>query len=397
LVQSIAPNATNVGGALLGGASTGLLKGLGGIGKAAAGINPQIETELSRMGSQGDPADEALYDQYINATKTHATDLTKTSPLSMAADNLDTAAQKVQEQTDAAGAEVGAAKKAGATISLAPIDSVGTQFQQHVADKYGLKLVTDDATGHVSAVPEPGSMRQVAPGDIRRIEDMATQLNKLASSVDNKTGTVKNATEIMDNLNSLVDHSKADIYGHTNDPLEGLIKDTAGQLNKVIGESSPDLAAANAKFSGLKNLQGEIAGMAGKTLNKGELLMRRVFSGDKSGEVQDLFGKIKQATGVDLVKHAVLAKHAIETVGGDADKTLLEHILKGAPGGHAGMFEAGLNIAKGALKKTVSNPESIGRKLVSGKRGNGLLGRIPVAGAISASRGIAPAGNYLNQ
>jgi hypothetical protein len=397
LVQSIAPNATNVGGALLGGASTGLLKGLGGIGKAAAGINPQIETELSRMGSQGDPADEALYDQYINATKTHATDLTKTSPLSMAADNLDTAAQKVQEQTDAAGAEVGAAKKAGATISLAPIDSVGTQFQQHVADKYGLKLVTDDATGHVSAVPEPGSMRQVAPGDIRRIEDMATQLNKLASSVDNKTGTVKNATEIMDNLNSLVDHSKADIYGHTNDPLEGLIKDTAGQLNKVIGQSSPDLAAANAKFSGLKNLQGEIAGMAGKTLNKGELLMRRVFSGDKSGEVQDLFGKIKQATGVDLVKHAVLAKHAIETVGGDADKTLLEHILKGAPGGHAGMFEAGLNIAKGALKKTVSNPESIGRKLVSGKRGNGLLGRIPVAGAISASRGIAPAGNYLNQ
>jgi len=117
-------------------------------------------------------------------------------------------------------------------------------------------------------------------------------------------------------------------------------------------------------------LQNEISNMAGKNLQKGELLMRRVFSGDKSGDVQDFFNKLKSATGIDLVKHAVIAKHAIQSVGSDADKTLLEKMLEEAQGhgGGSATMQA-LGAGKNIAKKYIANPVKAGRNMIQGKQG----------------------------
>ena len=379
LGQSFLPNVNTIGGATLGGLAPIALKGLGNFATRISGIDPQVYTELSKMGVEANPQDAKLYDQYINATKAHATNLRATSPLTMAANNLDTAAEKINTITDDAGKAVGEAKKAGVNIPIAQPDvvNVGKNFAQQVSDKYGLNLVSDE-TGEVKAIPIEGNMRQVAPSDISRIENVATQLNQLYAN--GEKATVKNATDIISNLNDLVDHTKDDLYGHTNDPLSGLLKSTAGDLNNTVRKGSPALADANDRFSELKDLQGEIGSMAGKNLNKGELLMRRVFSGDKSGDVQGLFDKIKTETGIDLTKHAVLAKHAIETVGSKSDKTLLEQVISGNVPDKIGMIKG---ILTGTAKKLGANPERIGRNLVKGGS-KGIVKGLITKGAIEA-------------
>lgn len=390
LGESFLPNANTIGGAVLGGVTPMALKGLGNLATKVSGIDPQILTELKNLGSEGNPEDVKLYNKFITATKEHATNLRATSPLSMAADSLDEAAGKVSKITDEAGKAVGEAKKAGANIPIAQPDvaNVGKNFAQQVSEKYGLNLVSDEA-GKVTATPIEGNMRQVDPSDISRIEKVATQLNQLYANGEN--ATVKHATDIIANLNDLVDHSKDDLYGHTNDPLSGLLKSTAGDLNTAVRKGSTALADANDRFSGLKDLQGEISSMAGKNLNKGELLMRRVFSGDKSGDVQDLFAKIKAETGIDLTKNAVLAKHAIESYGSRADKTLLQQAIEGGTALHSGGTLPFLaNTVQGIAKRTFANPEKIGRNLVQGNSG-GLLGNLITKGAIElGSRSAKP-------
>lgn len=384
--QSLTPNVNNISGAVLGGAAPAVLKGASGIVKGIAGINPQIETELTSLGSKGDPNDVKLYDDYINATKQHATNVRARAPLSIAADNLDQAAKKITQITDKAGADVGAAKDAAGHLPLQSTPAIAQDFAKMAGDKFGLDITTgQDGAIKVSMLPD--SMRQVSPADMTRIRNVAEQLNELGGA------NVKQASQIINNLNDLVDHSKDDMYGHTNDPLEGILKKTAGNINDAIRGTSEEVAAANDRFHGLKNLQDEISGMAGKNLQKGELLMRRVFSGDKSGDVNDLFGKIKNETGVDLVKHAVLAKHAIESYGSKADKTLLEQIIEGGSKG-GGLLGGVLNAAKGAARATFANPRSIGRDLVKGKS-NGLLSNGITKGAIEASRAAKPISRLL--
>jgi len=375
--ESLVPGVNTIGGAVLGGATPKILEGATGLIKKIAGISPQIENELTQLGTKADTADSNLYNKYINAAKEHAGNVRASAPLNIAADTLDSAAEKISQKTKQAGAEVEAAKQASANIPLKSLQEVGKSFWKNVQDKYGLNLFTKN-DGTIIAKPIEGTMVDVSNSDKSRITKIAQQLSDL-----NNGKTTKNATEVIGNFNNLVDFSKQDIYGHTNDPLEGLIKNTAGNLNDVIRSSSPDLATANDKFSNLKGLQDEIQGMAGKNLQKGELLMRRVFSGDKSGDIQDLFGKIKNETGIDLIKHAVLAKHAIESVGSFADKTLLEQIIGEAGAGKGGIFNSVLNIGKSALKKTISNPEKIGRNLITGSK-SGLIKNILNKGAIEA-------------
>jgi hypothetical protein len=94
-----------------------------------------------------------------------------------------------------------------------------------------------------------------------------------------------------------------------------------------------------------------------------------VFSGDKSGDVQDLFGKIKAITGIDLVNHAVLAKHAIDTVGDISQRSLLDQAIEGGIHANTGsIIPTIINLGKGLVQKTVANPETIGRNIVTNKK-----------------------------
>ena len=128
--------------------------------------------------------------------------------------------------------------------------------------------------------------------------------------------------------------------------------------------------------------------MAGKDTQRGELLMRRVFTGDKGADVQDLFSKIKAATGIDLTKSALFAKYATDAFGNTDDKTLLEKMIAGGAGGVHGGITAGLiHGAQWAAQKTIANPSRIGKKLIQGG-GSGLLENLVTKGAARAGSAL---------
>lgn len=374
--QAIQPNLNTLGGAVLGGAAPLALKGLGGFASKVSGIDPQIENELRTMGTESNPEDSKLYDKYINATKSHATNLRAPAPLNIAADELDKAAEKVSSAREEAGQAVGNTKNSIGHKPFGEVTPILDNFDKEIQSKFGVYLAPD-AEGNLTTKTIPGGARDITPEVQSRIVKVANQLNSL------KNGTLRQASDIASNISDLVDYSKKDLYGNSNDPLEGLLKNTDGSIRQTINETSPEMAQANANFSGLKNLETEISSMAGKNLNRGELLMKRVFSGDKSGDIQDLFDKIKQVTGIDLTKHAVLAKHAIDSVGSSADKTLLEKAIEGGVEAHTGgTISAAIGLAKGAARSTFANPETIGRDLVNSKPSKTLTKGLITKGAI---------------
>lgn len=387
--ESLAPNVNTVLGSVLGGALPAVFKGVGALRNEIAGINPQIRTELERMGSKADPADAQLYDQYIKSTKAHAVDMNKPSALQLGADKVDESAQILQKKVDKAGQNVGIAKENAKSIPLKPMNNVGNSFWKDVQDKYGLNLF-NKKDGSVVAKKIGTSMIDTSPADVSRITDIAQQL----SDLNNGKATAKNATEVMENIRKYIGDSVKEGYGERGTQFQGLMKHTAANLNDTIRQSSSGLAKANDVISDLYDLQDETAKMAGKNTDKGALLMRRAFSGDKSGEVQDFFGKMKNATGIDLQKHAILIKHAIDSVGGENDKTLLaQYASKIEEGKTLGM--SGLNLAKTGARKMFGfgNPEGIGRNLVKGKS-NILQNLINSKGGIPAKVG-AEGSRYL--
>jgi hypothetical protein len=386
LGQAFTPQLSNVGGAVLGGGAAGLIKGGLGIAKSAANIDPQIETDLARYGKQANPEDVSLYNKYINTTKAHAVDRYAGggSAQDLATGYFSKAADRIDTNTKAAGAVVSAMKEAGKEVPLGDVSSVAQDFKNKVAQEYGVLLSMGIDGKAVSSIT-PGSMRQIPPADVQRMTSVFEQLSSLGGK------SVKNGSEVISNIRDLIT-PQTDIYGKSLDPLDGLFTKTSQDLNGVLRKSSSQLADANDRFHGLKDLQKFMTTTAGNRLQKGQLLLKRVFS-DNSRPSLDLFKKIQDATGIDLVKHAVFAKHSIDSFGSAADKSTVQKLIEGGVAAHTrGLTSGLLHLGAGAVKKLpIADPEKIGRKLLQVPKSKGLMGNLissPLTKtAIEASRG----------
>lgn len=372
LGQAFAPQLSNLLGAGLGAATPLALKGLGALGTKFSGISPQIQKALQDSGIS-----VADYDKYIDSAKANAADVRAPAPLSLAADEMDKASGKIDQNLSQAGKAVGMAKSGLGEVKLPDISNVGQDFGNRVAKDYGLQIVQDEQ-GVVHAVPMTNRTPSIAPTEISRIEKVAQNLVNLQGS------TALNGTDVISNLDHSINYAKAANNGF--DPISSLLLSARSGVDDSVRSVAPDLAAANDRYSQLADLQREVKKMAGGQNQRGELLMRRIFSGDKSGDVQDLFNKIKGETGIDLVNHAALAKHAIETVGSKTQKTLLEQAIEGGVEAHTGgLLSGGLKMATGVARNIIANPESTGRNIVAGGS-SGLLKGLTTKGAIESSR-----------
>ena len=358
--QSATPNVQNLAGAAFGGVAPLAIKALGGAIKGIVGISPQIENAL-KDGSI--PVEQ--FNQYMTAAKNRATDVRAPSALGLAADSLDQAASKVDESVAKAGSIVGAAKKGLSDLPVPDINNVVKDFETRASEDFG-------------AFSGPSRMTSLSTADQGRLQEIYNGLKQIGG---NET-TARTVSDLMNKIDNQINYGKASYAGGL-DPLSGFLLKTRGALNDVLRQSSPDFAKANDTFSVLKSVQNEINSMAGTQNQRGELLMKRVFSGDKSGQVQDLFNKIKQITGTDLVNDAVLAKYAVDTVGDASQKSLLQQTIEGVVAGHAqGILPTILNMARSAAVRTFANPEAVGRKLVTGATGAvpGLITKLAARG-----------------
>lgn len=377
LGQAVTPNVTNVASGILGGAAPIALKGLGGLATNLSGIDPQIQTKLTQLGLEGNPENAELYDKYMSAAKVHAVNGEVPAPENMAADNIDQASTKVDQMAQQAGKEVGQANKAAANVPISPstIPALAKSLNDRL-DTFGYKVGTSD-DGTLKIVSTRAGGVPLSPTEQARVLDVASRINDMGNN-----GNVRMADDLMTVLDKKHD------YGVTGqDPLTGLFGQMRHDVNDVARSTSPEFAAANDKLAGLKGLQDTIKTIAGNRLQRGELLMQRMF-GKNPGDSQALFSAIKNTTGVDLYKHAVLARHAIESVGSKADKSALQQMIEGSTKGHVGILGAAANVASGAAKKTFANPETIGKGLITGKAGNKTVNGLITKAAIRAGTAL---------
>lgn len=356
------PNSNTVLGSVLGGATPLATKGLSMAVKGMSGIDPTLANDLAKIGSKANPEDVPLMNKYNNIAKARATSYDNPSVMESAASNLDKAVSKISDQTKLAGQAKGAVLKSEAMKPLGDVSQIGKTFAQQVEDRFGLKLGTFDDTGAVKAIPITGSARRVSPDVIAGIEKAATDLNKVG--VSGKVGT---ASEVISNLDDDINYAPRPV-GVPSTPIEGLLRNTRSNLNNAVRKSSQSLADANDKVSTLKDAQSEIREFAGNKAQRAELLFKRIFA-ENGGDARQLFNTIKEHTGIDLQKHAYLAKNAIDNLGGKEEKGLLQHAISGAVGGHAGLGAAALNMGRNIAKSTIANPSKIASNLVKGKTG----------------------------
>lgn len=307
--------------------------------KGAAGINAQIENELSK-------ATPEELKNYVQTTLAHNADLNTPTATGAVAAKLDEAADQITQKLKVAGQGVGdaLAKNSSTVIGTnsqtgnAFTDDALSNFNKKVEDTFGHeitntspaenKLIIGDQTVSDAEPIEPalkpleGRSRTIVPADKNRILQIHSQITDLANNP-----TIAKASDVIHNLDDLIDYSKVDQVGINHDPLQGIIRSTRGEINAAIRASSPEVAAANDTFSHLKDIENEIGEKAGNDLQRSALVMRRVFSGDQSGKSMELLNNIKNETGIDLVKHAALAKFATDSFGNEASKSLLQQEL----------------------------------------------------------------------
>lgn len=301
--------------------------------KSGAGISPQIEKQLIKSTPEE-------VQNYIQTALTHNSELNSPTPIGLASQKLAEAGQMIKTKINDAGKAVGAARKAAGEmmIKAAPtgepaIDSVLSNFTKQIEEKFGheismprnesLTIGNESVIGSKpDLIPLEGRSREIAPTEKTRIMKIYDQLSKLADSPQ-----VKTATDVVHNLDDLVDWNKVDQYGINHDPLESTLRSIRGQLNGAIRASSPEVADANDTFSRLKELDKGIGQLGGKDLQRGELLLRRVFSGDKSRDSLNLLNDISSETGIDLIKHSALAKFATDNFGDETSKTLFKQAI----------------------------------------------------------------------
>ncbi len=350
------PNQNTIAGAVLGGAAPAVTGALSSVASHASGISPQMENALAHAGITPEQ-----YTQYVQAAQARARDIRAPAPFELAADQLDKASETIDSKVKEAGKMVGEAKSTLGNMQLPDMTPIINDFADRVEKDYGIRLSIDH-TGQVQTEMLPDRTMKIAPGEVNRLGEAFKQLTALHGS------TARNASDVISALDNSVNYAKA-ANGRSFDPVEGLLQRTRQQVDGVVRKVSPTLANANDRFAALKGLENEITKMAGGTNQRGELLIRRVFSGDKSGDVQGLFGKIKNETGIDLINHSVLARHAIESVGDSSQKSLLHQVLEGAQPGATTIPQMMINAAKFGAQKTFANPITRGANIVSGKQG----------------------------
>lgn len=345
--------------------------------KSASGVTPQLATILKKSTPEE-------VGEYIQTALTHNANLDSPTPIGLASQKLAEAGTLLKNKIDEAGKAVGSARKEAGNLMLSAskngepsADKALSEFTKQIEEKFGHEIGVREGTTlkiggetmraadgkGVELIPLKGRIREISAGDQTRILKIYQQLHDLANKP-----MIQTATDVIHNMDDLIDWTKVDQYGRNHDPLEGTIQYLRGQLNGAIRQTAPGIAEANDNFSRLKNLDRGIGQLGGKDLQRGELLLRRVFSGDKSRDSMNLLRDIEKETGIDLVKQSALARFATENFGDESSRTLLQQAVNTEASMVGGLKRALIAPIRGATKRLlVPETESYAMNLAKGK------------------------------
>jgi len=329
--------------------------GLGVAGNFLGHLAGSLEAKTGVVGyvkNAIDDADPDLLKKYISTAEEHGSDIRSLTPSGLAEKAMEQRANILLDKViPQAGQAVGDARKAAANLPLALADDSGQILAKGSdAVKQTFSQINDtvqEMTGHgfgnvaregfeggtrPVVYQLPGRAVELTEAEFKKLQNLHGQLDLLQSKP-----TAGVASDVLKNLDGMIDWDTA-ATGYTS-PVDGAIKFARGKINSMIAPADPALAKANAAYSELMDLKGQIGQAAGKNLQHASLFMRRVLSGDKSTDVIPVLDSLDNYVKPfitrqmlqqdpllrgDLVQHAIMSDWAKRMFGDASAQTLFE-------------------------------------------------------------------------
>lgn len=367
------------------GVMSGWLQGVGALEKGKTGVVGQVEQEIQGI-------DEPLLKSYIDATKSHATNIRAATPDALAETEFRNRASTLIEKTiPDAGEKVGEARAAAAKLPVTfvnpttglkvegpeAVNSVmddingvmqkltGHEFSSYSSGGEGMLKINypggattagiEPVEGAISQIP--GRTVQLSPAEIKQLENIDRYLKTLSENP-----TVQTASDQLINIDNDIGKWSKPIYGENagNTPVEGVLRYARGAINRIIAPSSPEIAQANARYSELMDLKAAIGAEAGTRGQNASLAMRRVLSGDQAADIIPMLDQLDAATSAfrpndksTLVQHATVAWWAKNTLGDPSTKTLLNQYINRDINDTSTLFGQTKYLIKAGMQRTL--------------------------------------------
>lgn len=276
-------------------------------------IDPQAETALQRSSF-----DEV--NQHFQLAKQAAKDTRSKTPFEIVGNQAEEAFQIIKQATSKAveGKKRILNEVADQTVPPTVVTNTLDNATQRLNDRFGISITPD---GEITQ--SLGRFAQLDNADERLVSDYISRFNSLGA-----TPTVKE-------IDDFVDWSQSQLYKQTktvsrldaaDEKLVSELKQITGQLNAELKDQVGNgYAEVNARISRLLDMQDEISRGLGADERKGGGFVKRLFS-PTGGNTRRVFEDIRQTTGIDLDKQANLAKFAMDSVGDDRQKSLLQSV-----------------------------------------------------------------------
>lgn len=341
------------------------------VGDAISPIEGNVKTELTKTSIPKEQRMEA-YNRYIDQAEKAKVDNSQATPLELAGNRGEEALKKLKDQLTTAGKAKEAALQEHGTKTVSTKDTKKL-FESLLEKRLGTKinaeydpllaLAEKQIDGEVST---KGRFFNNAKGRKSIIENSPsdTKLVKIVNKTINELG--ENPT--LQEVNDAIDGIQGELYkGKTvgAEPINGRTEAVVKEVIKNLNDKAKDVGGdaykqANAEYSTKREIYETLNKALGVEGNRGAALMKQLFS--PSGTMpRKLFTAIKEATGIDLVNEATLAKFAMESVGDARQASLLNEVLRGnVPLSKSGVVGKVLEYGVNKLQ----NPIKRGRKII---------------------------------
>ena len=310
------------------------------IGEKWAGVSPDLKKRI-----QGKPEEMK---EYFDITHARNSSDEVPSPLEYAVERGAVPARdKLETILNDTGSEIGKFRESTKTTILPPdkFQKIETEFGNQLA-KFNLELgVNQEGKQIVKRVA--GKVKSKI--DDSEIGSLQRLLDDLVTTKQNPT--MENVIDLRDGFGNLANYAKSSREASSNiDPLVKKMRSTIRGVNlEVIPKEQAKLLE---DYSDLLEVFGEMD----KAINSksgAEFLLKRVLS-ERGRAPRELFDKVKEYTGIDLMDHATMAMIAREIVGNPRTKGLFQqeitnagiNVFEAATGSPSGIIGVATNLMK---------------------------------------------------
>ena len=259
----------------------------------AENIPKTVETALKNT-------PKPVFDKYAEASVKATTDNHAFTPLEVAGQTAQGSLDTIQRKLGTIGSEK-AQVLGQASVGNKPVGNIAVKFRQNLNNYLSSKTAVE--------------------GDSKLIREINTEAQRLGNNPQ-----AKEVDKFIDFVQDRIYTSNRDLSVPVTDETTSALRRMVGELNGSLKDQLPDsYKNLNAKYADIVDVRNELNTKLGKEGEKGGALMKRVFS-PSDANTKQLFARVKEITGVDLIDEATVARYTMEASGDARQASLLEQL-----------------------------------------------------------------------